>query len=49
MKKAVLYILISILSFSVNAEEVENQTELNFFTGMFDWSDHKQKSTTIGL
>ena len=49
MKKAVLYILISILSFSVNAEEVENQTELNFFTGMFDWSDQKQKSTTIGL
>tara|TARA_B100000029_G_scaffold252599_1_gene249541 strand:- start:255 stop:752 length:498 start_codon:yes stop_codon:yes gene_type:complete len=49
MKKAALYILISILSFSVNAEEVENETELNFFTGMFDWSDHKQKSTTIGL
>ena len=42
MKKAVLYILISILSFSVNAEEVENQTELNFFTGMFDWSDNHQ-------
>jgi len=49
MKKAVLYILITIMSFSANAEEVQNETELNFFTGMFDWSDHKQKSKTIGL
>jgi len=49
MKKTVLYILITIMSFSVNAEEVENETELSFFTGMFDWSDHKQKSKTIGL
>jgi len=23
--------------------------ELNFFTGMFDWSDHKQKSGLVGL
>ena len=27
----------------------ENETELNFFTGMFDFSDHKQASGIIGL
>ena len=49
MKKTVLYILITMISFSANAEEVQNETELNFFTGMLDWSDNKQKSKTIGL
>ena len=26
-----------------------NETELNFFTGMFDFSDHKQSSGLFGL
>ena len=33
-----------------NAEEIKsNETELNFFTGMFDFSDHKQKAGIIGI
>ena len=40
---------LSYLSFS-NAEEIRsNETELNFFTGMFDFSDHKQKAGIIGI
>ena len=40
---------LSYLSFS-NAEETKsNETELNFFTGMFDFSDHKQKAGIIGI
>ena len=27
----------------------KNETELNFFTGMFDFSDDKQVSGTLGL
>ena len=50
----ILFIIISIsfLSFA-NAEEREskesNETELNFFTGMFDFSDDKQASGVLGL
>jgi hypothetical protein len=38
-------------SFACSADENTNEykTELNFFTGMFDWSDHKQASGLIGL
>ena len=33
-----------------NAEEIKsNETELNFFAGMFDFSDHKQKAGIIGI
>jgi len=33
-----------------NAEDIKsNETELNFFTGMFDFSDHKQKAGIIGI
>jgi len=40
---------LSHFSFS-NAEEIKsNETELNFFTGMFDFSDHKQKAGIIGI
>jgi len=47
----VLFILISLsfLSF-VNAEDKElKETELNFFTGMFDFSDDKQAAGVLGL
>ena len=39
------------ISFSVIADEVklENNTELSFFTGMFDFSDDGKKSTLIGF
>ena len=54
MKKIVLNILIVLFSFSLinfaNSEERNsNETELNFFTGMFDFSDGKQASALIGL
>ena len=56
MRKIVTSILIALISlFYANAgiaaeENIDkNETELNIFTGMFDWSDHKQKSGLIGL
>ena len=54
MRKIVLNILIALIGFSflsfANGEEKKSQkTELNFFTGMFDFSDTKQASGLIGL
>ena len=56
MRKITSFILIALSSlfsfnFAYGADENKNKykTELNFFTGMFDWSDHKQKSGLIGL
>ena len=60
MRKIASTILIALTSFSFLSfaysadedtyefEELENQ-ELNFFTGMFDFSDHKQASAVLGL
>ena len=57
MRKIVLNFLLALtscyfLSFA-NAEDKRikqsNETELNFFTGMFDFSDDKQASGLIGL
>jgi len=31
------------------ADEASNEKELNFYTGLFDFSDHKQKAGLIGL
>ena len=31
------------------SEKVQRNTELNFFTGMFDFSDHKQASPVFGI
>ena len=47
MRKIVLNILIALISFSflslANSEDKKsNDTELNFFTGMFDFSDDTQ-------
>ena len=50
--KNLLLILISFLfSISISAEELEmnNNTELNVYTGMFDFSDDGKRSTLIGL
>ena len=54
MRKIVLNILIALISFSFlsfayAADELVNETELNLFTGMFDFSDQKQKAGIIGL
>jgi len=54
MRKVVLNILVVLMSCSylclANAEDKKsNETELNFFTGMFDFSDTKQASGIIGL
>ncbi len=54
MRNFFLNILVILISFSflsfVHAEdEPLNDTELNLFTGIFDFSDHKQKAGIIGL
>ena len=54
MRRIALNILFALMSFSylsfANSEEKRsNETELNFFTGMFDFSDTKQASGVIGL
>ena len=54
MKKFILNILIALMSLShlsfSNAQDIKsNETELNFFTGMFDFSDDKQKAGIIGI
>ena len=54
MRKFVLNILITLISFSFlnfayAGDEKLNQTELNLFTGMFDFSDQKQAAGIIGL
>ena len=61
MRKIVLNIFIVLMSFSflsfANSEEKKmneielesNETELNFFTGMFDFSDDGKKSTLVGI
>ena len=54
MRKFTLNTIIALISFSflnfANAEEKKiSETELNFFTGMFDFSDDKQKAGIIGI
>jgi len=54
MRKIVLNSIAILISFcflhSANAEELNpKETELNLFTGMFDFSDSKQASGIIGL
>ena len=54
MRKFILNILatlmfLSCFNFSYAQEIKSNETELNFFTGMFDFSDHKQKAGIIGI
>ena len=54
MRKFILNIFLILLavcflSFASFAEETSNETEINVFTGMFDFSDDKQKSGIFGL
>ena len=39
----------SFLSFANSADEKSHNTELNFFTGMFDFSDDKQAAGVLGI
>ena len=54
MRKIVSNTLVALISFVflgfANAEEIKsNETELNFFTGMFDFSDDTQAAGVFGL
>ena len=52
LKKLQFTIMILLLAFSLNAEELNSDTkssELNFYTGMFDFSDHGKRSTLFGI
>ena len=54
MRKFFLNILITLISFSFLSfayagDESSNDTELSLFTGIFDFSDQKQKAGIIGL
>ena len=54
MRKIILNILALLVSFYflsfANAEDIKsNETEINLFTGMFDFSDTKQASGIVGL
>ena len=54
MRKFILNISIALLIISFTnlktfAEENLSEIELNFFTGMFDFSDDKQASGLIGI
>ena len=52
IKKILLILILSIFSLSLKAEDRlinNNNTELSFYTGMFDFSDDGKRSTLIGL
>ena len=54
MRKFILNIFsilltVCFLSFMSFADETSKETEINVFTGMFDFSDDKQRSGTFGL
>ena len=44
-----ILLTVCFLSFSSSADETSKGTEINVFTGMFDFSDDKQKSGIFGL
>ena len=54
MRKIIFVILFTVLTFNfvnfrVLSEENYNETELNIFTGLFDFSDQKQKAGLVGI
>ena len=50
-KKLQLILLSFLISFPINSDEIklESNTELNFFTGMFDFSDDGKRSSLFGV
>ncbi|MDC0248141.1 acyloxyacyl hydrolase [Pelagibacteraceae bacterium] len=49
VKIVALFMTLCLMSFNSNAEEPLNETELNVYTGLFDFSDDKQKAGLVGL
>ena len=54
MRKIIFVIFFTVLTFNfvifrVLSEENYNETELNIFTGLFDFSDQKQKAGLVGI
>tara|TARA_X000001036_G_scaffold431058_1_gene464720 strand:+ start:283 stop:810 length:528 start_codon:yes stop_codon:yes gene_type:complete len=59
MRKIILNTIVALMCFSflsfANSEEINsekqntNETELNLFSGMFDFSDHKQAAVLVGM
>ena len=52
LKNFLIPIFLILFSYSLSAEELESNTqnsELNFYTGMFDFSDDGKKSTLVGV
>ena len=45
----VTFISFSFLSFANSEDKKSNNTELNFYTGMFDFSDDKQAAGVLGI
>ena len=44
-----VFLTLCFLGFASFADETSNETKLNVFTGMFDFSDDKQKSGILGI
>ena len=51
MKNLFVILVCFFIYLSANADEIkiENNTELSFYTGMFDFSDDGKKSTLVGF
>ena len=51
MKNLFVILVCFFINLSANADEIkiENNTELSFYTGMFDFSDDGKKSTLVGF
>ena len=53
MRRFLFFLIFSLFAFNSNADEIINEseleTELNVYTGLFDFSDHKQKAGLVGL
>ena len=44
-----IFVALFILCFASSENFAENDTELNVYTGLFDFNDHKQKAGLVGL
>ena len=52
LKNFLTTVFLIIFTYSLSAEEIETDkqnSELNFYTGMFDFSDDGKKSTLVGF
>ena len=45
----IAFIILCFVNSICMADETSKETEMNIFTGLFDFSDHKQKAGLIGL